>query len=99
MGVDDMHFDILVWLEKEVSHLSGDRRRKASLALARRAAENFLHSAEVFEFDDEESNRSGSDSEDSSSAEGDGEEHKRRADPSRDRGPPPKAPRQRFTVT
>ena len=99
MGVDDMHFDMLVWLEKDASHLSGDRRRKAFLALARRTAQDFLSTAQSCDLNGEESSRSGSDSEDSSSAEGDGEEPKRRADPSRDGGPPPKAPRQRFTVT
>lgn len=98
MGVDDMHSEILERLENEVSHLTGDRRRKAFLALARRAAQDFLDSADDFEFEDEEDSRSGSDSEDSSSAEGDGEEPKRRVDPSRDGGPPPKAPRHRYAV-
>ena len=90
MGVDDMHLDILVWLEKEVSHLSGDRRHKAFLALARRAAQDFLSAAEVFKFEDEEGNLSGSDSEDGSRAECEGDELKRC-----DGGPPPKAPRHR----
>ena len=81
MGVDDMHLDILVWLEKEVSHLSGGRRHKAFLALARRAAQDFLSAAEVFEFEDEEDSRSGNDSEDSSNAGGDGGGRKRRVDP------------------
>ena len=88
MGVDDMHFDMLVWLEKDVSHLSGDRRRKAFLALARRAAQDFLSAAEVFEFEDEENNRSGSDNEYNSRAESEGDELKRC-----DGGPPPKTPR------
>ena len=94
-----MHSEILERLENEVSHLTGDRRRKAFLALARRTAQDFLSTAQSYDLNGEESSRSGSDSEDSSSAEGDGEEPKRRADPSRDGGPPPKAPRQRFTVT
>ena len=99
MGLDNMHFDILELLEKDFSHLSRDRRRKAFLALARRTAQGFLDSAEDFGFEDEEDSRSRSDSEDSGSAEGEGEERKRRVDPSRDGGPPPKAPRHRFTVT
>ena len=99
MGLDDMQFDILGWLREEVSHLPRDKRRKAFLALARRTAQDFLSTAQSYDLNGEESSRSGSDSEDSSSAEGDGEEPKRRADPSRDGGPPPKAPRQRFTVT
>ena len=98
MGLDDMQFDILYWLREEVSHLPRDKRRKAFLADARRIAEEFLSKAQSYDLDGEESSRSGSDSEDSSSAEGDGEEPERRSDPPRDEGPPPKAPRQRFTV-
>ena len=97
MGVDDMHFDVLDLLTEEVSYLSRGRRRKAFLTLARRVAQDFLSTAENYDLKGEESSRSGSDSEDSSSAKVDGGELKRRVEevPSRDGGPPPKAPRHR----
>ena len=97
MGVSDMQFDILSLLREEVSHLPRGKRREAFLTLARRTAQDFLSTAENYDLKGEESSRSGSDGEDSSDAEGDGGEPARRVEevPSRDGGPPPKAPRHR----
>ena len=55
MGFSDDHFDHCALLKEEVIHLPPDQRRAAFMELAKKIAEDFLHTAKTYDLDDETS--------------------------------------------
>ena len=53
MGFSDDHFDHCAELKGEVMHLPPEQRRAAFMALARKLAEDFLHTARTYDITNE----------------------------------------------